>query len=333
MRYLITGAAGFIGSHFVDYVLSNTNSEVCAFDDLTYAGNFNNLISWAKDARFHFVRGNICDPDEVDAAMQNIDLVVHFAAESHVDRSITNVHPFVMTNVVGTQVLLDAALKRGVDLFVQVSTDEVYGSLGKTGQFTESTPLNPTNAYAASKASADLMAMSYQKTHGLRVIVTRSGNNYGPRQFPEKIVPLFITDLMQNKQVPLYGNGLNVRDWIYVTDHCSAIQTVIDKGAVGEVYNIGANCELSNLELTKRILAAMGKNERCINYVRDRLGHDFRYATDSTKLRKLGWRPQVDMQTGLQMTIDWYANNSSWLNSIVDGTYRDAYDDWYMSSI
>lgn len=307
---------------------------MCAFDALTYAGNLDNLAGLEEEPRFEFVRGDICDSDAVTAQMQRSDTwaVVNFAAESHVDRSIHGCSEFVRTNVQGTQVLLEACRQSGVPRFLQVSTDEVYGSLGPEGFFTERSPLAPNSPYSASKAGADLLVRSYFKTYGQPVLITRCSNNYGPYQFPEKVIPLFITNLLQGEKVPLYGDGLNVRDWIHVDDHSDALLAALERGRPGEVYNIGADNELTNLELTQRILAALGKDESMIRPVKDRLGHDRRYAIDSTKMRnELGWLPAVNFDEGLADTVRWYLENEGWWRAIKSGEYLTYYELQYGS--
>jgi dTDP-glucose 4,6-dehydratase len=317
MRVLVTGGAGFIGSHYVRQVLAGAypslaDAEVVVLDALTYAGNEENLAPVADDPRYCFVKGDIRDPGAVLGVMAGIDMVVHFAAETHVDRSIVGAAAFVMTNVVGTQVLLQAALDAGVGRFVHVSTDEVYGSI-ETGSWTEDHLLEPNSPYSAAKASAELMARSYYRTYGLPVVVTRCSNNYGPYQFPEKVIPLFVTNLLDGKQVPLYGDGLNVRDWLYVDDHCRGIQLVADGGKPGEVYNIGGGTELTNRELTTLLLDAVGVGEEMVRKVEDRKGHDRRYSVDITKINtELGYEPQVSFVDGLARTVQWYKDNRAW---------------------
>jgi dTDP-glucose 4,6-dehydratase len=312
---LVTGGCGFIGSNFIRYLLeTEPDARVVNLDALTYAGNPENLADLAAHPRYRFIHGDITDCAAVRAALQGADAVLNFAAESHVDRSIHDSGPFVRTNVLGTQVLLDAAREAKVRRFVQISTDEVYGSLGSTGQFTEATPLAPNSPYAASKAAADLLVRSYVHTFQLPALITRCSNNYGPYQYPEKLIPLFITNLLADQRVPVYGDGLNVRDWIHVRDHCAAVATVWHKGQVGEVYNIGGRCERTNLELTLALLQAVGKPQSLIQYVKDRPGHDRRYAIDCTKIeRELGWRPAIAFEQGLRQTVDWYRNNSAWV--------------------
>ncbi|SFS40617.1 dTDP-glucose 4,6-dehydratase [Saccharopolyspora flava] len=317
MRILVTGGAGFIGSHYVRRLLGGAypafgDAEVVVLDKLTYAGNEANLAEVADDPRLRFVRGDICDRDLLADVMTSVDVVVHFAAETHVDRSITGSDAFVMTNVVGTNALLQAALDAGVGRFVHVSTDEVYGTID-TGSWPEDHLLEPNSPYSAAKAGSDLLARAYQRTHGLPVCITRCSNNYGPYQFPEKVLPLFITNLMDGRKVPLYGDGLNVRDWLHVDDHCRGIQLVAESGTPGEIYNIGGGTELTNRELTERLLAEFGLDFSVVEQVPDRKGHDRRYSVDHTKItEELGYAPQVDFETGLRDTIAWYRNNRAW---------------------
>ncbi|MEW2499051.1 dTDP-glucose 4,6-dehydratase [Amycolatopsis sp. CA-161197] len=317
MRVLVTGGAGFIGSHYVRQVVSGAyptlrDAEVVVLDKLTYAGNEANLDPVADSPRLRFVRGDICDAPLVSDLMRGIDLVVHFAAESHVDRSILGSADFVLTNVLGTQTLLQAALEAGVGKFVHVSTDEVYGSIAD-GSWSEDHVLEPNSPYSASKASSDLIARSFFRTHGLPVCVTRCSNNYGPYQFPEKVIPLFTTNLLDGLKVPLYGDGLNVRDWLHVDDHCHGIQLVADGGRAGEIYNIGGGTELTNRELTGRLLDAVGVGWERVEPVADRKGHDRRYSVDITKISsELGYAPRVSFEDGLAGTVRWYADNRAW---------------------
>jgi len=317
MRLLVTGGAGFIGSNFVRRLLSGSyqpfsGADVVVLDKLTYAGNEANLAPVADHPRLRFVRGDICDADVVRELMCATDVVVHFAAESHVDRSIAGAADFVSTNVVGTQVLLQAALEAGVRRFVHVSTDEVYGSI-ESGSWREDHPLLPNSPYSASKAGSDLLARSYHRTHGLPVCITRCSNNYGPHQFPEKVIPLFITNLMDGRKVPLYGDGLNVRDWLHVDDHCRALALVAERGRPGEIYNIGGGIELVNRELTERLLAAMDADWSMVEMVPDRKGHDRRYSLDWSKIAtELGYAPQVRFDDGLATTVQWYRDNRDW---------------------
>lgn len=313
MRILVTGGAGFIGSQFVRSLLSaDPGARVTVLDKLTYSGVEENLAPVASHPGYAFVRGDICDVAAVDGVMPGHDAVVHFAAESHVDRSIAGAGPFVMTNVVGTQVLLDAARKHGVGRFVHVSTDEVYGSISE-GSWTEEWPLAPNSPYSSSKAGSDLLALAYHRTHGMDVVVTRCSNNYGPYQFPEKVIPLFTTNLIDGKRVPLYGDGGNIRDWLHVSDHCRGIELALRKGRAGHVYNIGGGVELTNKELTGLLLDAAGVGWDMVDRVEDRKGHDLRYSLDISKIsEELGYAPQVTFEEGLASTIDWYRENRSW---------------------
>ncbi len=311
MRLFVTGGAGFIGSNYVRHVLSATDDAVTAFDSLTYAGNLDNLRGLDDDPRFQFVKGDITDREAVLASLPGHDAVVHFAAESHVDRSIQSPGEFVRTNCGGTNVLCDAARRSDVRTFLHVSTDEVYGSI-EDGSFTEEDRLGPRSPYSASKAASDLLALSYHSTYALPVIVTRSSNNFGPYQFPEKIIPLFVTNLLEGKTVPLYGDGLNERDWCFVDDNCSAIDLVLRKGTVGEIYNIGAGNELPNRELTQIILETLGHDDSMVEYVADRSGHDRRYSIETRKVRALGWKPRREFREALHETIGWYQANRWW---------------------
>lgn len=311
MKLLVTGGAGFIGSNFIRMMFAKyPEIEITNLDKLTYAGNLENLKD-VSNPNYNFVHGDICDPEIVMKAMESVDVVVHFAAESHVDRSIKDSSVFVITNVVGTNNLLKCAMDSDIKQFIHVSTDEVYGSI-REGSFTENDNLNPSSPYSSSKAGSDLLAMSYYNTYGLPVTITRCTNNFGPYQYPEKLIPLFITNLMDGKQVPVYGTGLNIRDWIYVEDHCSGIDFVMQHGKAGEIYNIGGDNELTNFEITCRILKALGKDESLILYVEDRKGHDFRYSLDCSKLKKMGWMPKYDFDTALEATIQWYIDNRWW---------------------
>ena len=325
MRVLVTGGCGFIGSEFVRQQLAEPAVSVVNFDKLTYAGNPDNLKSAAGNPRYAFVRGDIADATAVAAVVQPgaFDAVVNFAAESHVDRSLTDSGPFVQSNVVGTQVLMDACRRANVPRYVQVSTDEVYGSLGSTGFFTEETPLAPNSPYSASKAAADLLVRAYHHSFGFPAVITRCSNNYGPYQFPEKLIPLFVTNLLADQQVPVYGTGTNVRDWIHVSDHCRGIAAAMKSGQPGGVYNFGGRTELTNLELTHTLLELLGKPKSLIKYVTDRAGHDLRYAIDCAKAeRELGWTPQVPFQDGLRDTVEWYRQNADWIARIRSGAYR-----------
>jgi dTDP-glucose 4,6-dehydratase len=305
MRLLVTGGAGFIGSNFVHYALENTTHDVVTLDALTYAGSRSNLDGTLENDRHRFVEGDIRDRDLVDELVTDVDAVVNFAAESHVDRSIDSAEPFVSTNVQGTQTLLDAARTHDVDRFLQVSTDEVYGEV-LDGTFSEDNPLEPRNPYAATKAGADLLARSYHTTYGLPVVITRSSNNYGPHQHPEKLIPKFITNAASGDSLPVYGDGSNVREWTYVTDNCRGIDRVLRDGVPGEVYNIGSGEELSNLEVTRRIIEATGASEDLVEFVEDRPGHDQRYALDTTKVTELGWEPRWTVDEGLAETVNYY---------------------------
>ena len=318
MKILVTGGAGFIGSCFVWHMLNkHQDYKIINIDALTYAGNIANLDDVKNNPNYTFVHGNICDKKLVRELISECDAVVNFAAESHVDRSITNPEIFIETNVQGTLNLLQASKELGVYRYLQVSTDEVYGTLGKTGYFYETTPLAPNSPYSASKASADMLTRAYYETYKLPVLNTRCSNNYGPYQYPEKLIPFFISQLLKGEKVPVYGDGLNVRDWLYVYDHCEAIDTVLHKGKVGEVYNIGGHNEKTNMEITHLILEAMGKDESSIKYVQDRLGHDRRYAISNDKITsELGWKPSLTFEQGIKITIDWYLNNQEWIKSI-----------------
>jgi dTDP-glucose 4,6-dehydratase len=334
---LVTGAAGFIGSNFVRMLLKRGEQvKLIAFDKLTYAGNLANLQDLLSDKRLIFVKGDICDQKSVEMVWDEhgVSEVVHFAAESHVDRSILGSGPFIQTNVVGTQVLLDVAKAKNVTKYLQVSTDEVYGTLPEDKpeiMFTEETPLQPNSPYSASKAAGDCLVRSYFHTFHMPVLTTRCSNNYGPYHFPEKLIPLFVTNLMEGKKVPLYGDGMNVRDWLYVEDHCDAIWTVLNKGRFGEVYNIGGNNEITNRKITETILSEMHKPwDQFVNYVKDRPGHDRRYAIDATKMRtELGWSPKYRFESAIKETIKWYADNESWWRNIKSGDYLKYYETQY----
>lgn len=317
-KLLVTGGAGFIGSCFVRHILKkHPEYKVINLDALTYAGNIENLDDVKENPNYIFVHGNICDKKLVRDLVSQVDFVVNFAAESHVDRSITGPEIFIETNVQGTLNLLQACKEIGIERYLQVSTDEVYGTLGKTGYFYETTPIQPNSPYSASKASADMLVRAYFETYKLPVLTTRCSNNYGPYQYPEKLIPFFISQLLKGEKVPVYGDGLNVRDWLYVYDHCEAIDTVLHKGKIGEVYNIGGHNEKTNMEITKLILSAMGKDESSIKYVEDRLGHDKRYAIDNTKIQtELGWQPSLTFEEGIKITIDWYLQNQDWMKAL-----------------
>ena len=318
MKLLITGGSGFIGSNFVRYILRKYRKyKIVNLDKLTYCGCKDNLKDIEKDRRYEFVKGDICNEELVNRLTKKCDALLNFAAESHVDRSIDDASDFVQTNVHGVQVLLESAKKCKVKRFVQVSTDEVYGSI-KRGSFKETSLLHPNSPYAASKAGGDHLALAYYMTFGVPVIVTRSSNNFGPYQFPEKIMPLFITNLLEGRKVPLYGDGMNVRDWLYVSDNCKAIDLVLHKGKVGEIYNIGGGYEIPNIKLTRIILKLMNKNDNMIKYVADRLGHDRRYSLVSKKIEGLGWRPTKDFEVAIKETVEWYKNNKRWWKSKKD---------------
>ena len=330
MKLLVTGGAGFIGSCFIRYMLGKyPDYKIINLDALTYAGNLESLDDIKDNPNYRFVRGNICNFELVSMIMENVDAVINFAAESHVDRSITGPEIFAETNIKGTLNLLQCAKQSNIPRYIQISTDEVYGTLGETGYFTEDTPLAPNSPYSASKASADLLVRSYFETYKMPVIITRCSNNYGPYQYPEKLIPFFISLLLRGEKVPVYGDGLNVRDWLYVYDHCSAIDAVLHNGRVGEVYNIGGNNEKSNLEITRLILKALDKGEDSIRFVDDRPGHDRRYAMCSDKIQnELGWHPSVTFEEGLNNTIDWYLHNQDWLGNM---EIKKEYFDYFVS--
>jgi dTDP-glucose 4,6-dehydratase len=314
MKLLITGGAGFIGSNFIHHMIdSHFDIEVINLDVLTYAGNLNNLKSLEKNPRYTFIRGDICNKAIVNAILDkhNIDAIIHFAAESHVDRSIADASAFVMTNDLGTHTLLECARTHCIPKFIHISTDEVYGST-REGSFKETDILSPSSPYSASKAGSDLLALSYFTTYNLPVIITRCTNNFGPRQFPEKLIPLFITNLLDGKKVPVYGTGKNIRDWIHVNDHCRAVEFLLERGNHGEIYNIGGGNEKTNLEITQKILNLFSMDDSMIEYVTDRLGHDFRYSLDCSKVHAMGWKPQYTFDEALEETISWYTNNEWW---------------------
>jgi dTDP-glucose 4,6-dehydratase len=311
VRLLVTGGAGVIGSNYVRWVLGATDDEVTVFDLLTYAGNLDNLRDLDGNPRYAFVKGDVCDRAAVEDVMRGHDAVLHFAAETHVDRSIASSDDFIRTNCVGTNVVMDVAKQVGVSRVVHVSTDEVYGSV-ETGSSTETDPLEPRSPYSASKAGSDLIALSHVSTYGTPVLITRSSNNFGPYQFPEKAIPLFVTNLLDGRKVPLYGDGLNIRDWCYVEDNCSAIDAVLRRGEIGEIYNIGGGNELTNIDLTRRLLELLGQDESMIEYVTDRLGHDRRYSLDTAKVRALGWTPARGLDEALADTVEWYRANRWW---------------------
>jgi dTDP-glucose 4,6-dehydratase len=330
MKLLVTGGAGFIGSNFIHYLLARyADIQILNFDALTYAGNLENLTSVEQDPRYKFLKGDITSPEDIQAAFgsQAFDAVVHFAAESHVDRSL-HLEPgsFILTNILGTQRLLDACRQYSVPRFVHISTDEVYGSLEATGCFSEQTPLQPNNPYAATKAASDFMVRAAVKSHGIDAVITRCSNNFGPYQFPEKLIPLMIANAIENKPLPVYGDGLQVRDWIYVRDHCRGVDLVLRHGRAGEIYNIGGQHDVPNLEVIRLLLKLLGKPEALIQHVKDRPGHDRRYAMDATKIKtELGWKPEFDFETALRQTVDWYLANRSWWERVRSGAYQDYY--------
>lgn len=311
MKYFVTGAAGFIGSNYVRHVLATTDHHVTVYDALTYAGNLSTMKDMSDDPRFNFVQGNICDPASVEAAMKGHDVVVHFAAESHVDRSIAGSDDFILTNCFGTNVIVDTARRLDVQRVLHIGTDEVYGSV-EVGSSLETDPLEPRSPYSASKAGSDLIALSYFSTHKTPVVVTRCTNNFGPYQYPEKAIPLFVTNLMDGGKIPLYGDGLNERDWLFVDDHCTGIQLVLEKGELGEIYNIGAGNETPNRVLVDKILDVMGKDESSVSYVEDRKGHDRRYSVNIDKITKLGWKKKRSLDEALVETVKWYQDNRWW---------------------
>jgi len=331
---LVTGGAGFIGSNFINHILNQRDDYfIINLDKLTYAGNLENLVESENHKHYRFVKGDICNAELVAYLFEkyNIKHVINFAAESHVDRSILGSSIFYQTNVIGTNVLLEAARRNEVEKFLQVSTDEVYGSLGAEGLFTESTPLSPNSPYSSSKAGADMMALAFYHTYGMPVVLTRCSNNYGPFQFPEKLIPLMIINSLNDKKLPVYGDGMNVRDWIYVIDHNRAIDLVFEKGRTGEVYNIGASNEMPNIKIIQLILQHLKKSDSLIEYVKDRLGHDRRYAIDSTKIQnELGWKPKHTFEEAIQFTIDWYLKNEQWWKRIISGDYLKYYEQQYL---
>jgi dTDP-glucose 4,6-dehydratase len=332
LRLLVTGGAGFIGSNFVHAMLrSSAGYSVTVLDRLTYAGNLENLAGLENNPRFLFQRGDICDSELVGRILrQGIDAVLNFAAESHVDRSILDPWEFARTNVLGTLRVLEACRRHKVARYLQVSTDEVYGSLGPAGFFTEDSPLQPNSPYAASKAAADLLVRSYHHTYGLPALITRCSNNYGPYQFPEKLIPLLVTNALEDRALPIYGDGLNVRDWIHVQDHCEALERILHRGREGEVYNIGARREATNLEIVRNVIRLLGKDERLITFVKDRPGHDRRYAIDPTKLEdELGWKARIPFEEGMRQTVEWYCRNSAWIARVRSGEYQSYYSRMY----
>jgi len=333
MKILVTGGAGFIGSSFVRYVLrTQPRVEIVNYDLLTYAGNLRNLDEVASDRRYSFVRGDIADDTAVRRVFEEhgVEAVVNFAAETHVDRSIEDSSPFMKSNVAGTQCLLDNSRKFKVRKYVQISTDEVYGSLGAEGAFREDTPLDPSSPYSASKASADMWVMSYFKTFGFPAVITRCTNNYGPFQFPEKLIPVLISNAMNDRSLPIYGDGMNIREWIFADEHSRAVWMALDRGVPGEVYNIGSGQEKTNLDVVRSVLKLLGKPESLITFVKDRPGHDRRYAMDCSKIRReWGWKSQVEFSDGLAATIEWYQSNQDWMREIRDASYLSYYDRMY----
>ncbi|MCL2116286.1 MAG: dTDP-glucose 4,6-dehydratase [Methanobrevibacter sp.] len=329
MKILVTGGAGFIGSNFIHYMLGKyPDYEIVNLDALTYCGNLENLKNIEDNPNYHFIKGNINDEKLVDDIISNnIEYVINFAAESHVDRSIENPKIFLESNIIGTQNLLEISKKHEIKKYIQISTDEVYGSLGKTGYFTENTALAPNSPYSASKAGADLLVRAYHETFDLPMNITRCSNNYGPYQFPEKLIPLMINNAINNKELPVYGDGKNIRDWLHVYDHCTAIDLVLHKGKIGEIYNIGGNNEKENIKIVELILKYLNKPNSLITYVKDRLGHDRRYAIDSTKIREeLAWTQKYTFEQGIKETIEWYLASDKWLNNISSGNYRKYYE-------
>jgi dTDP-glucose 4,6-dehydratase len=332
MKLFITGGAGFIGSNFIRHILKKYPTyNVVNFDKLTYAGNLENLKDVENDARYKFVKGDICDKASVATAVQGCDAIVNFAAESHVDRSIMNDDDFIRTDVFGVKNLLEAVRESGIKRMLQISTDEVYGDIPAGGFSKESDPLHPSSPYSASKAGGELLCAAYHRTYAAPVVISRSTNNYGPYLYPEKIISLFVTNLLEGKKVPVYGDGGQIRDWLFVEDNCEALDLILHKGETGEIYNIGANNnpEIDNLTLTKKIIAACGKNESFIEYVSDRPGHDRRYAVDTQKIRDLGWSPKTSFEEGLTKTVEWYINNESWWRKIKSGAYLEYYKQQY----
>ena len=333
---LVTGGAGFIGSNFINYILSKRDDFfIVNLDKLTYAGNLENLLRVEKNKNYNFVKGDITNEELINYLFQkyNFTHVINFAAESHVDRSILGSEIFFQTNVLGTNILLECSKRYGLKKFVQISTDEVYGSLGSSGYFTEETPLKPNSPYSASKAAADMMALSFHHTYDVPVVITRCSNNYGPFQFPEKLIPLMIINSIHNKKLPVYGDGLNVRDWIYVDDHSLAIELILENSKDGEVYNIGASSEMTNIEIIKLILKHLQKSEDLISFIKDRPGHDKRYAIDSTKIQQVvGWKPLRKFDEAIISTIDWYLENSAWWKRITSGEYRKYYEIQYSNN-
>jgi dTDP-glucose 4,6-dehydratase len=333
MKLLVTGGAGFIGSHFIRYILSmHASYTVVNLDKLTYAGNLENLRDIEDNPHYRFVKGDICDPAQVNSLAQEVDVIINFAAETHVDRSILEPGGFIQTDMYGTYVLMEGARKFHHHRYIQISTDEVYGSIA-TGAFTEESPLHPNSPYAASKAAGDMLVLSYVRTYGFPAVLTRCSNNFGPNQYPEKVIPLFVTNAIENRPLPLYGDGQNVRDWIYVGDHCAAIDSLLHHGQTGEIYNIGGGNERTNIELTHLILNELHKPETLIQFVKDRPGHDRRYALSDQKIRALGYKPQRPFEETLRETVRWYKNNTRWWQKIKSGDYRQYYEQQYSNRV
>jgi dTDP-glucose 4,6-dehydratase len=334
-KILVTGGAGFIGSNFINYILKSRDDYfIVNLDKLTYAGNLENLKNCESNKNYVFIKGDIVNSELVNYIFEKYEIkyVINFAAESHVDRSISGSEIFFRTNVIGTNVLLEASRRFQVERFLQISTDEVYGSLGQTGLFTEQTPLAPNSPYSASKASADMMVQAFHHTYRLPILITRCSNNYGPLQFPEKLIPLMIINALQNKRLPIYGDGMNIRDWIYVIDHNKAVELVFEKGKIGEVYNVGASNEIPNLKIVELILKNLDKGNELIEFVKDRPGHDRRYAINSSKIKsELGWKPEFDFESAIQNTIDWYLKNKNWWKKIITGEYQQYYSQQYLN--
>lgn len=331
MKIFVTGGAGFIGSNFIRYILDiNKKYSVVNYDKLTYAGNLANLESVERESRYTFVRGDICDATALDEAMSGCDIVIHFAAESHVDRSIYNPDSFVQTNITGTFALLEVSRKQRIKRFLHVSTDEVYGDIPAKSFSSEESPLKPSSPYSASKAGSDLLVRSYVRTYGFPGLITRSSNNYGPYQFPEKFIPLMITNALDGRPLPIYGDGKQERDWLHVSDHCRGLLTVLERGREGEIYNIGGHDVEQNLTLLQRLLQMLGRPETLVSYVKDRPGHDRRYALDSSKMeREFGWKPKVALESGLRQTIQWYQANRDWVDGVRGGAYHSYYEKYY----
>lgn len=332
MKILVTGGCGFIFSNFIRYMLNKyPDYKITNLDALTYAGRLESTQDFKNNPNYSFVKGNVCDEKLVNKVVKGVDCIVHAAAESHVDRSILGPKSFLETDIMGTYTVLEAARRHSTPRYIQIGTDEEYGDMEGKGYAKEEDPLIPSSPYSASKAGADLMVLAYRRTYNLPVIITRSTNNYGPYQYPEKLIPLFITNLLENKKVPVYGDGGQIRDWLYVLDNCKAIDLIIHQGEIGEIYNVGANQkpEITNLELTKKIIQCLGKDESFIEYVKDRPGHDRRYAVDTTKIRALGWKPEVSFEEGLKKTIQWYKNNRWWWEKLKSGEYLEYYKKQY----